>query len=112
MKVTVEKFKNTLTGLVGKTVRINTQSFGRWYNDKMLLACTNIKIAPEVAIFEGFSIERGDKFVLNFRASFEALRANYNHENDYYYPEELNEEAFTVELEAGEDMPFDCDFVL
>ena len=28
------------------------------------------------------------------------------------YFDEYTKEAFTVELEAGEDMPFDCDFVL
>ena len=93
MKVTVEQFKNTLTGLVGKTLNINEQSFASWYNSKKGLA---VQTAPAEAIFEGFSIERGDKFVLNFKAYCEALK----------------EEGFTVELEAGEDMPFDCEFVL
>ena len=112
MKVTVEQFKNTLTGLVGKKLNINEQSFESWYNRKMMLEDTTVQTAPEEAIFEGFSIERGDKFVLNFRASYEVLTVYREPETHYVYFDEYTKEGFTVELEAGEDMPFDCDFVL
>ena len=112
MKVTVEQFKNTLTGLVGKTLNINEQSFECWYNRKMMLEYTTVQTSPKEAIFEGFSIERGDKFVLNFRASYEVMKVCYDHETDYMYFDEYTKEAFTIELEAGEDMPFDCDFVI
>lgn len=87
---------------LGKEIKIDEQSFTEWY-DNNYSQVDKISKAPETATLKNVKILPGNKIVrLYYKANYKVEETRLGRGNEIY-----NADSFIVDLENGQDMPFD-----
>ena len=98
----IEFFKKAIERELGKEIKIDEQSFTEWY-DNHYSQVDKISKAPETAILKNVKILPGDKIVrLSYEANYKVEETRPGRGNEIY-----NADSFIIDLENGQDMPFD-----
>ena len=100
----IEFFKKAIERELGKEIKIDEQSFTEWY-DNYYSQVDKIYSAPEFATLKNVRILPGNKIVrLSYEANYKVKETRPGRGNEIY-----NANSFIVDLENGQDMPFDID---
>ena len=98
----IEFFKKVIEYELEKEIKIDEQSFTEWYNNHYSQV-DKIYSVPEFATLKNVKILPGDKIVrLSYKANYKVMETRPGRGNEIY-----NADSFIVDLENGQDMPFD-----